>query len=126
MSEDIILLPADSVNWIINQPDSMLCSIDVLKAQLQAQHTFSLPHIVDNTTHHETIKGDLTRQLASLTVPIIDEITESFNESWGTDTVNWKEVCVFETLMRIIARTSNRVFVGAPMCKHTTSFCLLY
>lgn len=116
LSEDIIILPADSVNWIINQPDSTLCSIDVLTTQLQTKYTFSQPHIVHNTTHHDTIKGDLTRQLASLTKPMIEELAISFDHFWGNDTSEWKEVCVFETIMQIVAQTSNRVFVGAPMC----------
>ena len=116
LAEDIIILPAESVNWIINQPDSALCSLDVLTTQLQAKYTFSHPYIVDNTTHHDTIKGDLTRQLASLTKPIMEELAASFDDCWGTDTTKWKEVCVFETIMRVVARTSNRVFVGSPMC----------
>ena len=117
LSDDVIVLPAESVNWIINQPDSNLCSIDVLATQLQVKHTFSLPHIVENTTHHETITRDLTRQLSSLTLPILDEVKVSFDDGWGTSTTEWKEVCVFETIMRVVAQTSNRVFVGSPMCK---------
>lgn len=33
------------------------------------------------------------------------------------DTENWKEVCVFENMMNVIARVSNRVFVGLPLCR---------
>lgn len=34
------------------------------------------------------------------------------------DTEDWKDVCVFENMMNIIARASNRVFVGLPLCRN--------
>jgi hypothetical protein len=85
---------------------------------LQTEYTFLHPWIVAHPLHHEVIKSELTRQLGALTADIIDELSTAFNELWGTDTVEWKEVCVFETSMRIIARTSNRIFVGLPWCRN--------
>jgi cytochrome P450 len=115
--EDIIL-PSQSISWIINQPDDVL-SVDLThKEQLQTDYTFVHPFVVDNPLHHETIRCDLTRQLGNLTMDIIDELGEAFDELWGTDTEQWKEVCPFETTMRIIARASNRIFVGLPLCRN--------
>jgi hypothetical protein len=47
---------------------------------------------------------------------IMDELTASFDETWGLDTEEWKTVPVFENMRTIVARTSNRVFVGLPLC----------
>jgi hypothetical protein len=48
---------------------------------------------------------------------IMDELASGFDETWGFDTQAWKEIGVFQNMMRIIARTSNRVMVGLPLCK---------
>jgi cytochrome P450 len=47
-----------------------------------------------------------------------DEIGCALDDTWGTDTENWKEICLFENMMNVIARVSNRVFVGLPLCRN--------
>lgn len=47
---------------------------------------------------------------------IMDELTTGFDETWGFDTKTWKTIGVFDNMMAIIARTSNRIFVGLPLC----------
>ena len=106
---------------MIDQSHSVLCSIDVFKTQLQLEHTFEDPGIVHHPTHHDTIKQDLTRQLANLTEDLIDELTSAFNDGWERLDEEWNEVCVFQTMMRIVARASNRVLVGPGLCQNHRS-----
>ncbi|EXJ59847.1 hypothetical protein A1O7_03994 [Cladophialophora yegresii CBS 114405] len=112
---DEIILPASLITWIINQPDTVL-AVDH-KDILQTDYTFVHPFVVNKPLHHETIRSDLTRQLGTLTTDIMDELATAFDDIWGTDTTQWKEICPFETMKLIIARTSNRVFVGLPLCR---------
>jgi hypothetical protein len=84
---------------------------------LQTDYTFADPIIVRQPYHEHIVKTDLTRQLGSLTMDIMDELAAGFDETWGFDNTQWKEIGVFENMMRIIARTSNRVMVGLPLCK---------
>ena len=84
---------------------------------LQSDYTFADPVVVRQPYHEHIVKTDLTRQLGSLTMDIMDELASGFDETWGFDTQAWKEIGVFENMMRIIARTSNRVMVGLPLCK---------
>ena len=105
------------MDWIIEQPDSVISSIDVLKTSLQIDNTFPLPQIVHHPTHHDTIRTDLTRQLSNLTEDLVDEVEAAVAEGWGRDAGSWNEICVFETVMQMVARVSNRVFVGKPLCK---------
>ena len=83
---------------------------------LQTDYTFSDPVIVRHAHHEQIVKTDLTRQLGNLTSGIMDELGAGFDETWGFDASNWKEIGVFTNMMRIIARTSNRIFVGLPLC----------
>lgn len=57
-----------------------------------------------------------------MTPEVCDEMAAAVDEIWGTDTREWSFVRVFESMTKIIARTSNRVFVGLPLCE---SLCLL-
>jgi cytochrome P450 len=113
-------LPASSINWIINQPDNVLNADETHKDSLQSDYTFPNPHVVTQPLHHDTIRSDLTRQLGALTTDIMDELAAAFDEIWGSDTTEWKEVCPFETMKVIIGRTSNRIFVGLPLCRNMT------
>ncbi|KAJ4355133.1 hypothetical protein N0V95_003215 [Ascochyta clinopodiicola] len=70
-----------------------------------------------NRPHHaHVIKTDLTRKLGSLTEEIWTELDTALEQYWGTDTEEWREVNVFQTMMRIVTRTSNRLFVGKQLC----------
>ncbi|KAI1608962.1 putative cytochrome P450 [Exophiala viscosa] len=112
-----IVLPISSVQWLINQPDSILSSEESHRISLQTDYTFVHPFVVANPLHHETVRNELTRQLSVVTPDIVDELSVALDEIWGIDTVNWREVCVFDTAMEMIARISNRVFVGLPLCR---------
>jgi hypothetical protein len=35
----------------------------------------------------------------------------------GGQMTEWKDVCVWDTMSKIVSRASNRVFVGLPLCK---------
>jgi hypothetical protein len=116
VSGDVILLPASSTEWIINQPDEILNVKQAHMDGLQSDYTFSDPAVVRQPHHEHVIKTDLLRQLSSLTMDIMDELTTGFDETWGLETENWKSIGVFANMMAIIARTSNRIFIGLPLC----------
>ena len=113
-----ILLPASHITWLVNQPEKVLSATEPHVEQLQTRFTFLHPWIVQNPFHHDVIKTELTRQIGSLTTQIVDEIAVAVDELWGTDADGWKEVCVFDTMMQVVARASNRAFVGLPSCRN--------
>lgn len=108
------------MSWFINQPDSVFSADEMHRDALQIDHTFTHPFVVERPLHHETVRIDLTRHLAALTSDIMDEVSTCFDESWGTDTENFKELCVMDSVMQIIARASNRALVGLPACRNPT------
>jgi hypothetical protein len=83
---------------------------------LQTDYTFGDPAVVRHPHQDYIVKTDLLRQLGNLTMDIMDELTTGLDETWGLDTEKWSSVCVFENMMATIARTSNRIFVGLPLC----------
>ncbi|KPI41256.1 Ent-kaurene oxidase [Cyphellophora attinorum] len=59
----------------------------------------------------------LTRSTPNLIPVIYDEVAVSSDEDWGTN-ANWHEVNVYNAVQHIIARASNRVFVGQELCRN--------
>lgn len=102
---------------MIAQPDTLVSNLDAIKDALLPDYTLLRPEIVHNPTHHDTIRGPLTRNLAGLVPDILDEVAAAFDDLWGNNAEQWQEVCVFDSIIRIVARGSNRVFVGAPFCR---------
>jgi len=49
---------------------------------------------------------------------IWDELTDSLDETWGVSTTEWTDIPVMDNMMTVIARVSNRMFVGLPLCRN--------
>jgi hypothetical protein len=116
-----VILPMSQMDWLLQQPDSVLDQNEVNRQFLQADHTMLHPRVIRDTVHAEVIRRELTKQLGDFTGDVIDEIDFAFRKNWGVDTKAWKEVVVYDTMSDIISRISNRVLVGVPLCQ----LCLL-
>lgn len=67
--------------------------------------------------HEHVVHKNLARRLHTIIPGVWEELQLRFDETWGFDTTDWKDVCVFENMMRTIAQASNRMFVGVPLCR---------
>ncbi|KAF3006872.1 hypothetical protein E8E13_010910 [Curvularia kusanoi] len=111
-----VVIPASLGQWIVDQPDDVLSSAMRQNELLKTKYTFPIAKMADQPHHAHVIKTDLTRKLGSLSEEIWTELETALDEHWGTDTETWKEVNVFQTMMRVVTRTSNRLFVGEKLC----------
>jgi cytochrome P450 len=112
-----VVIPSSQGQWLVDQPDGVLSSLVRQNEMLQTKHTFPIAKMADQPHHAHVVKTDLTRRLGSLSEEIWTELSVALDEHWGSDTEEWKEVNVFQTMLRVVTRTSNRVFVGERMCK---------
>jgi hypothetical protein len=117
-SNSMVLLPASQIKWIAEQADHVLNSNEMQREVLQSDYSLLDATLARNPIHELVVRRDLTRYLGGLIPDIEDELNTGVEELWGTDTENWSEVVVFSSVMQIVARTSNRVFVGLPLCTH--------
>jgi hypothetical protein len=111
-----VILPSSLSQWLCDQPDRIISAKMRQNDFLQTEYTFPIPKMAEHPYHMNVIKRDLTRKLSALSEEIWDELDESFNVYWGKDTHEWKEVNLMETMIRIVTRTSNRLFVGKEIC----------
>ncbi|KAJ7154091.1 cytochrome P450, partial [Mycena filopes] len=72
--------------------------------------------LTDNPYHVSVIRGSLTRNLARCFPEVRDEIVHSFSHIVG-ESKDWKLIEVLPTSIQVVARTSNRLFVGRPLCR---------
>ncbi|KAI5457522.1 cytochrome P450 [Mariannaea sp. PMI_226] len=95
----------------------------IFNALASHEHSFQMEYTIPDAFQEaylpvDIIRKYLPRKLPSLTADIMEELTESADEQWGTNTENWNIVSVYETCMNIIARTSNRLLVGDSVCRN--------
>ncbi|KAF9237104.1 cytochrome P450 [Melanogaster broomeanus] len=107
-------------------PDDELSHSEVVNETLKVEYT--LGHDVHHNRYHvPIIRSQLTRNLGVLYPEINDELVTAFEETLdlkgngihqcerGTE---WKSVPALHAVQKVICRTSNRIFVGLPLCRN--------
>ncbi|KAI9464594.1 cytochrome P450 [Lactarius psammicola] len=97
-------------------PDDVLSIKAALTEFLQLEYTLDLLE-KDNNYHTSIIRSKLTRNIAVTFQEIRDELTRSLDASIPVHGDEWVKVPVVETIQRVVCATSNRVFVGSPLCR---------
>lgn len=116
---DSIVLPPTEFKWVTEQADNIFDNHSQIIEDLQAEITIADKYVVHNPTHHKNISRDLTRQLGNQAENIVEEVIAAIDETWGTNFESNVDVNPFESFLNIVARTSNRVFVGKSLCRNT-------
>ncbi|KAJ7489663.1 cytochrome P450 [Mycena galericulata] len=73
--------------------------------------------IGDNPYHQRAIRTSLTRNLHRCFPDVRDEIICAFDDVLQLDGAEWKTLPVLPIMMAVVARVSNRLFVGLPLCR---------
>ncbi|KAK0114210.1 hypothetical protein ONS95_013710 [Cadophora gregata] len=105
------------MEWLLHQPDNVLSQNEVNRHFLQADYTMLHPKIITDAVHDDVIRKELTKLLGDYTEDVQDEIDFAFRKVWGVNTEDWIEVPAYYTMLDVIARISNRVLVGLPLCR---------
>lgn len=113
----MVMLPPTGFHHHLSQPDTILDHKSPQNTFLHSKYTISDDRIMAKTFHYEFIRSQLIRRLPLVTQNLHEESSLAFDEIWGKATESWSEISLIKTCMRIVSRTSNRVFVGAPLCK---------
>lgn len=115
----MVILPPKDIQWIITQPESVLSAQEMHRSELQSDWVFLNQNIVQNPIHEHVIRQNMVRNLNDFTDPVMDELRQCFEDYWGNST-EWQEVTVWDSMLKFFSRTSNRMFVGLPLCRNET------
>ncbi|KAI9723699.1 MAG: hypothetical protein M1812_000999 [Candelaria pacifica] len=119
--EPSVIVPQSSIKWLIRQRDDVISFKAAIMDRTQSHWTFMSDHILEHDSHRDVIVRYLSKKLAPLTPPMSDELSACFEQYWGLDTKGWKDVLVFDDMMKMVARASNRVF-NKEVCRNETFF----
>ena len=111
-------MPPSQIPWLIEQPDSVLSAKSAQFDQMEATTTLMCPALMTNPIHEGIIRRELKGQLNALTADMMDEVGYAMDDIWGLKNDDWKPVNLDQTLKTIVARASNRVLVGLPLCEY--------
>ncbi|KAI0486735.1 cytochrome P450 [Xylaria cf. heliscus] len=115
-----VILPPSHIPWLLEQPDDVLSQEHVNRQFLQAKYAFFHADRVEDPVHPEVIQHQLTKKIGGFTDDIVDEARAVLEDCWGTDTEEWREVRVYDTMLHVIARLSIRVLMGREFCLDET------
>jgi cytochrome P450 len=116
MAQNMVMLPRSETQFVTDQPDSKLDMHTQAIDALQTDYTTTDPSLVRNPVHHKLITTTLTNQIGNLVPDVAEETAWGFDNHWGSPT-EFQEVCVYDTMRKIVGCVTNRVFVGKPKCR---------
>ncbi|KAF8075266.1 cytochrome P450 [Lyophyllum atratum] len=97
-------------------PEDVLSFHDSVEEQLQVPYTLGAS-VSQDPYHIPIVRTLLTRNLPALFPAVYEEVVAAFNDVIPLQENEWKKLKVMDTMMPIICRASNRIFVGAPLCR---------
>ncbi|KAF8270428.1 cytochrome P450 [Lactarius quietus] len=99
-------------------PDDHLSFNIPVWESLQVEYTIPFVEL-ENEYHVDIIRTKLTRNIAVIFEKVRDELARSLDASilMHGDDSDWVKVPIMKTMQHVVSATSNRVFVGAPLCR---------
>jgi hypothetical protein len=115
-----LVIPPKQLKKVYGLPENKLDAFSSQLTTIQAQYTVEDMDVLRNPFHAKILSNQLPKNLDVLTKGMAEEVALAFEKYWGSSTT-WKSVPVWSTSASVIARSMNRVFVGAPLCMCLTS-----
>lgn len=104
------------MRWIIAQPESSL-SVGEAHSEIDMAHWSVGKKVIEDSWQGNLVKTELNRVLENTSAALNDELHRAFDESFGTDTVGWKEIDLASTIGLAVAQAAARFTVGTPLCE---------
>ncbi|KAG9311576.1 cytochrome P450 [Chiua virens] len=119
---------ADLYHWTVVLSDRkhieevLRTPAEVLSFPENVEDRWSMSYIMGgdlhgNPYHIGVIRSQLTRHLGTKYLEIRDEIVTAFDEVLDLSGEEWKSVPALISMKQIVCRTTNRLFIGLPLCR---------
>ncbi|KAF5343388.1 hypothetical protein D9758_015617 [Tetrapyrgos nigripes] len=111
----VVATGPDLVNDIRKASDEYLSGDELLDEFLQLDYTLGQP-LREHNYHVNVVQNALTRNISARYSDVRDEIITAFSEEIPV-TDDWTSINAYDIILRTVCRTSNRLFVGLPLCR---------
>ncbi|KAG8752467.1 hypothetical protein FRC14_007003 [Serendipita sp. 396] len=88
-----------------------------LTQSLRLRYSLGTTTAEEHEYHIHVVRQNLTKRLPALFPEVYDEVIHAFGEDLQFDGAEWKEVEFLSWIIPVVAKASNRVFVGLPLCR---------
>lgn len=112
----IVLTSPQLIDEARQAPDEQLSFMAAADLSIQNEYTIGESNM-SNPYHINIIKSQLRRNLGDMFGDLRDEIAHSFEDTIPTNGHEWVKVPIYEAILDIVCRSSNRTFVGLPLCR---------
>ncbi|KAF8526929.1 cytochrome P450 [Hysterangium stoloniferum] len=122
----IIVSGRKYISELARAPNDVFSVTAALEERLFTKYLLG-PTIISNPYHNELVRVNLTRSLSAIFADVKEEIVLAFKDNIPL-TEGWTKVVVHRVMTQIVARASNRVFVGVPLCRNPEylNLCINY
>jgi cytochrome P450 len=113
------VIPQSQMPWLLEQPDSVLSSLEAHYDVLVGKYSFVSPNILTDPYHEHVIHKNLARNLNSIIPGLDEEIRYGLDIVCGRDTESWTSIDILDGfMMKMIPDFTNRMLVGLPLCRN--------
>jgi hypothetical protein len=110
-------LPAKDLEWLLQQPDSILSFQEVLNESVSFKHVFPMAFSAAHLKIGSLVVSQfLTQNIGQIQSALADEVRQNIDQEFGKDCYNWKPVCLMEVMQKVVLRVSSRISWGSPLC----------
>ncbi|KUI67166.1 Ent-kaurene oxidase [Cytospora mali] len=111
-----VVVPRSQMGWMLDQPDHVVSTAAAHYDILNGEYSFVDKTLLKDPYHEHVVHRSLPRHLAGLIPEIDEQVRICVDDIYGTDETGWNKVNIWDCLMRLIPRVTNRMFVGKPLC----------
>lgn len=111
-----VMVPSEYTKWVTEQPENVLTAFKPLTDLVAIPYLLPTMDPQHETYIMDVIRKEVTRSLGTLQPDIIQDMRGSVDRLFGTDTDNWRDVPLYGSVEDILFKSSNRMFVGEPLC----------
>ncbi|KDR83206.1 hypothetical protein GALMADRAFT_239044 [Galerina marginata CBS 339.88] len=112
----VLVTGKQMVDDIRRATDDQMSFDEAVVNTIQTDYTLGSAIRLD-TYHIGIVRSPLTRNIAVRFSDVKDEIDASFKDLIPVNGNEWTSVPALSTIIKIVCRTSNRFFVGLPLCR---------
>ncbi|KAI0278605.1 cytochrome P450 [Russula aff. rugulosa BPL654] len=111
----VLVTGSELIDDVRKAPDDVLSNAPASEV-LQTKYTMSLLNPNDEY-HTDIVRSQLTRNIAATFKEVREELIMGMDDLIPTHEDEWVKVPILDTLRRVVCRATNRIFVGAPLCR---------
>ncbi|KAI5460220.1 cytochrome P450 [Mariannaea sp. PMI_226] len=113
-----VILPQSLMKWVLSQPDHLLSTHLAFAEIDQAKWSLGHDKFVADPWQALLVKTEMNIVLETICASLNNELSVVFDEHFGTDVSNWKEIDLIGAVKLIVAQSSSRFTVGLPLCRN--------